>query len=81
MWSNVAAHPSPAGDWAPNPTRTSSFPRLKYRSSRHHAPSVEAWKAQAAPDRVIRSHRVLPSTSKELQSSEVPLVTTVTAVG
>ena len=35
----------------------------------------------AAPDRVIRSHSVLPSTSKELQSSEVPLVTTVTAVG
>ena len=42
---------------------------------------MEAWNAQAAPDRVIRSHSVLPSTSKELQSSEVPLVTTVTAVG
>ena len=42
---------------------------------------MEAWNAQAAPDRVIRSHSLLPSTSKELQSSEVPLVTTVTAVG
>src|SRR6201995_4340164 len=51
------------------------------RTARPHVPSVEAWKAQAAPDRVIRSHSVLPSTSKELQSSEVPLVTTVTAVG
>src|SRR5215469_9338727 len=81
MWSNVAAHPWPAGDWARKPTRTRSRPRVKYRSSRQQAPSVEAWNAQAAPDRVIRSHRVLPSASKELQSSEVPLVTTVTAVG
>src|ERR1700759_2498910 len=63
------------------PPRPSPWSRVKYRSNRHHAPSVEAWKAQAAPDRVIRSHSVLPSTSKELQSSEVPLVTTVTAVG
>src|SRR6516225_9830168 len=37
--------------------------------------------SNVAAHRVIRSHRVLPSTSKELQSSEVPLVTTVTAVG
>ena len=30
---------------------------------------------------MILSHKLLPSTSKELQSSEMPLVTTVTAVG
>jgi catechol 2,3-dioxygenase-like lactoylglutathione lyase family enzyme len=84
MWSNVAAHPSPTGDWAMKPTRTRSAASPvseKYRSSRHHAPSAEAWKAQAAPTRVTRSHKVRPSTSKELQSSEMPLVTTVTALG
>src|SRR5260370_15016881 len=84
MRSKVAAHPSPVGDCARKPTRTrsaASLERAKYRSSRHHAPSVEAWKAQAAPDRVIRSHNVCPSTSKEMQSSQASLVTTVTAVG
>src|SRR6202050_5973345 len=66
----------------PTRTRSAASPvREKYRSSRHQEPSADAWKAQAAPVRVIRSHKVLPSTSKELQSSEVPLVTTVTAVG
>jgi len=37
MWSNVAAHPWPVGDWARKPTRTRSFPRPKYRSSRRLA--------------------------------------------
>src|SRR5487761_505098 len=82
MWSKVAAQPSPAGDWARKPTRTRSVPpSAKYRSNRHQEPSVDAWNAQAPPDRVIRSHNVLSATSNELQSSDVSFVTTVTAVG
>ena len=54
-------------------------------------PSNEQWNhgqlqplnhhAHARPDRVIRSQIGPPSVSKELLSSDVPRVTTVTAVG
>ena len=47
----------------------------------HLAPSVEAWNANADPTRAIRSQTVAPSTTKELQSSERPLVTTETTIG
>ena len=43
MWSKVAVQPSPVGDWARKPTRTSSAgspPSAKYRSKRHQDPSV-----------------------------------------
>lgn len=39
------------------------------------------WKAYAAPIRAIRRQTELPSTTKELQSSETPLVTTETTIG
>src|SRR6185437_4032576 len=85
MWSKIAVHPGPVGDCARKPTaacpRGGPPPKEKYRSSRHHFPSDEAWKAQAGPVRVTRSHSARPLTSKQLQSSEAYLVTTVTAVG
>src|SRR4029077_8063061 len=58
-----------------------SVPRAKYRNSLHQLPSTDAWNAHAAPDLVILSQSEFSCTSKELQSSEVPLVTTVTAIG
>ena len=42
---------------------------------------MDAWNAQAVPALVILSQSESPVTSRELQSSEVSLVTTVTAMG
>ena len=81
MWSNVGRAPRPGGGLGQEPDPDQVHAEGEVAQQPPPRPSVEAWKAQAAPDRVIRSHSVLPSTSKELQSSEVPLVTTVTAVG
>ncbi len=53
----TAVQPLPVGDWARNPTRTRPLSE-KYRSSRHQLPSAEAWKAQAAPVRVILNHKL-----------------------
>ncbi|KUN19018.1 hypothetical protein AQJ23_37340 [Streptomyces antibioticus] len=67
------------------PTRAApvsfSSPRVKSRTKVHRLPSREAWKANARPVRLTLSQTELPSTVKELASSECPRVTTVQTVG
>src|SRR4051794_28693867 len=80
MREKVAAHPSPRGDWASNPTSGSSASNRKWRTSSQRCPSRATWKATARPIRATRSSAALPSTTTELQSSEVPRVTTETII-
>src|SRR5687768_1109105 len=82
MRSNATAHPLPVGDWAENPTDGSRAPsRAKWRTKLHRLPSVEVWNAYARPILAMRSHTDPPSTTNELQSSDMPRVTTDTTIG
>ena len=64
----------PVGDCAMKPTRAApvsfSSPSVKSRTKVQRSPSREAWKAKARPLRLTRNQTELPSTVKELQSSE-----------